>query len=59
MAEVRPLGGMEFYKQTELPNNEHGSTMGWADLGGHEVLVITGPHGDSSGSLDKCLSGMM
>lgn len=39
MAEVGPLGGTEFYKQTELPNNEHGSTVGWADSGGHEVLT--------------------
>ena len=33
------------FMQTEPLNNECGSTMGWADLGGHEVLVITGPHG--------------
>ena len=58
VAEVRPLGGMEFCKQAELPNNEHGSTMEWANVGGHEVLVITGSHGDSSKSLVKCLSGM-
>lgn len=29
VAEVGSLGGTEFYKQAELPNNEHGSTVGW------------------------------
>ena len=46
MAKVEPLGGIEFYKQTELPNKRHHSTVWWADFGGCSVLVITGPHGD-------------
>ena len=46
MAKVRLLGGIEFYKQTELPNNENSLKIGWADLGGREVPVITGLHGD-------------
>ena len=35
MAEIRPLGGIEFYQQRAISPNGHSSTMGCTDLADH------------------------